>query len=211
MKFGHFISAALGALVGTLAWHTAPALAYLVNTGLVVMGTVGGVPVASSAGTIEAQNSPDAGISVYRTGTCALGDESFLAFWAKDGAGNPRKNMSISSQWKDCDSQNGYSWLRLNSTYRVNGVQHDDLQIQMFGGKGMTFCGSGGDPETGIRLQNSCTYQGDELHRYNDGIALKNWSPGAAAPAGYTRLRMSEGKLQVIFDNGAVKNVVLEP
>lgn len=81
------------------------------------------------------------GSSWTRSGTANTTDENYLMFAAKNAGGNTEKVMSISSIFGNTSATNGYSTLRINSTYQNASVQTDDLQLRLFGGIGTTMFG----------------------------------------------------------------------
>lgn len=182
------------------------------TNGLVVSGAVIGSGASTSAA-LEYQGDADAGLVCHRKGAANLVDECFIAFFAKDGSGTLRKSSSISGIWGDFNPSNGYSIVRYNATYAVNGVGVDDLSIRQFGGKGITLCGNS-DADTpafglGLKVRCGAWLLGEvQLER---PLSLANCISEPAAGVGLAQLYYGcDGSLKLKLGDGTVKTVVTQ-
>lgn len=112
----------------------------VVAGGLSVQGELQNSAVFSGAASFEAvSTTTSAGISIYRNAAASVNAECFILMAQKDAAGTGTKTMSISSKWVSTAAADGYSCLRINSTYNVASVQTDDIGFAHFGGHGISF------------------------------------------------------------------------
>ena len=195
MKFG---------LLLLLASFNAFAQSSVFHNGAVTSGNISGPGIASPAVSLEVRGVPDAGMTIFRTGTSNTTGESFLMMVGRDSNGTPQKTMSLSSSWVDNNSYNGFTVVRYNAPYLSRGVQYDEIQMRQFGGKGTTFHGTSeiDMPPSGVKTM----FKGRT--QFNAPIVLLH-SQGMPAPiAGAAQIWMEDAsRLKIRLQNGQVGTI----